>query len=76
VLKETQDNLMVQQQQDLQLFLMRGDYTNAVILAMGLGQPYRLLKIFTEIYTKNSGLAALDNYLCKLGDDDVCCWGG
>ncbi|KAI8922975.1 WD40-repeat-containing domain protein [Entophlyctis helioformis] len=37
-------------EQDLKLFLLRKDYRNAVLLAMQLDQPYRILTILSDVH--------------------------
>lgn len=56
-----QDELLVKEQ-ELQVFLLRKDFKNAVILAMNLDQPFRLSSLFDELLrdkTVSNGLGLL-----------------
>ncbi|RKP08927.1 quinon protein alcohol dehydrogenase-like superfamily [Thamnocephalis sphaerospora] len=40
---------LVEKEQTLSNYLLKKDYKNAILLAMSLEQPHRLLKLFTEV---------------------------
>jgi len=56
---------------------MKKDYKNAIILSMELDQPYRLMKLFSEVlYQKKDpdsilGLEAVDDVIFNLSNDQV-----
>ncbi|GAA5826592.1 hypothetical protein JCM11251_002440 [Rhodosporidiobolus azoricus] len=47
--KEEEQANMILQEQDYENFLSLKDYTNAIILALSMNQPRRLLNLFTEV---------------------------
>ncbi|KAI9144700.1 WD40-repeat-containing domain protein [Paraphysoderma sedebokerense] len=46
-IKEEEDRIL--KEQDLSNFLLKRDYRNAILLAMSLNQPRRLLRIFSDV---------------------------
>ena len=68
---------MCNREQDLSNFIMKKDYKNAIILSMELDQPYRLMKLFSEVlYQKKDpdsilGLEAVDDVIFNLSNDQV-----
>jgi U3 small nucleolar RNA-associated protein 13 len=57
---------------------LKKDYKNAIILAMELDQPFRLLKLFEEVRKNRvdlesaTGLNSVDDFLKSLDNDRVC----
>ncbi|KAL7754322.1 U3 small nucleolar RNA-associated protein 13 [Sorochytrium milnesiophthora] len=72
-----QDEERLVKEQDLSNYLAMKDYKNAILLAMSLEQPYRLLRIFEDVqkYTKDvdsiTGSAAVDAVLGSFAPDEV-----
>jgi U3 small nucleolar RNA-associated protein 13 len=63
-----QDEILVKEQ-ELQVFLLRKDFKNAVILAMSLDQPFRLSSLFEDLLrdrTVSEGLSLLNPLLEQL----------
>ena len=64
-------------EQDLEYYLSKKDYTNAVHLALTLKHPVRLLKILSSLgrnkQDKDSilGLHSVDNIIRELNDEQV-----
>jgi U3 small nucleolar RNA-associated protein 13 len=65
-------------EQDLQNYLLKKDYLNAILLAMSLDQPYRLLKLFDTVLnerpegdTSITGSAAIDKILKDMNAEQV-----
>ena len=63
--------------EDLTLYLRKKDYKNALIIAMDLDHPMKLLKIFQDVQLLQemnsiSGSVSVDQYLQDLNVDDVC----
>ncbi|KAJ3415807.1 Transducin (beta)-like 3 [Chytridiales sp. JEL 0842] len=62
-------------EQELSNHLLKKDYKNAIILAMELDQPYRLLKLFEELHKHRvekesaTGLTSVDTFLRTLDDE-------
>lgn len=62
----------VEQEQALDNYVFNKDWKNAIVLALSLDQPYRLLKLFTEVINNNqedgsiSGLLAVDTAIGQL----------
>lgn len=66
-----QDEILVKEQ-ELQVFLLRKDFKNAVILAMSLDQPFRLSSLFEDLLrdkTVPEGLNLLNPLLEQLSLD-------
>ncbi|ORZ39314.1 quinon protein alcohol dehydrogenase-like superfamily [Catenaria anguillulae PL171] len=69
-LKAEQD--LIVKEQDLSNYLLKKDYKNAILLALSLNKPYRILKIVEEVMrhrqdaTSISGSAAIDSALGSL----------
>ncbi|KAI9188218.1 U3 small nucleolar RNA-associated protein 13 [Blastocladiella emersonii ATCC 22665] len=69
-LREEQDLLI--KEQDLSNYLLKKDYKNAILLALSLNKPYRLLKIIEEVMRNKTdessitGSAAIDAVLGSL----------
>lgn len=66
-----QDEILVKEQ-ELQVFLLRKDFKNAVILAMSLDQPFRLSSLFEDLLrdkTISEGLNLLNPLLEQLTSD-------
>lgn len=67
----------VEQEQALDNYVFNKDWKNAIILALTLDQPYRLLKMFTEVHNNNreegsiTGLLAVDTAIGQLELDMV-----
>jgi U3 small nucleolar RNA-associated protein 13 len=61
----------------LSLFLVRKDYKNAVLLALNLKHPVKLLNIIATVMKENQeadavlGLKALDEAIMQLNDQEV-----
>lgn len=61
-------------EQDLANYIQRKDWRNAIVTAMALDQPYRLLNLFNEVISTSSdkssisGLAEVDDVLATLTD--------
>jgi U3 small nucleolar RNA-associated protein 13 len=68
-----QDDILVKEQ-ELQVFLLRKDFKNAVILAMNLEQPFRLSSLFDDLLKEKTvpeGLALLGPLLEQLNMDQL-----
>lgn len=68
---KAQDEILVKEQ-ELQVFLLRKDFKNAVLLAMSLDQPFRLSSLFEDLLrdkSVNEGLAILKPLLEQLSSD-------
>lgn len=66
-----QDEILVKEQ-ELQVFLLRKDFKNAVLLAMTLDQPFRLSSLFNDLLkdkTVSESLALLHPLLEQLSSD-------
>ena len=66
-----QDEIIVKEQ-ELQVFLLRKDFKNAVLLAISLDQPFRLSSLFEDLLKDKSvsdGLALLKPLLEQLNSD-------
>ncbi|KAI8895545.1 WD40-repeat-containing domain protein [Globomyces pollinis-pini] len=67
----------ITKEQDLTLFLKRKDYKNAIILAMQLDQPFKILKIITDLRLSKpdpdsiTGSTGVDQYLINLPNGDL-----
>jgi len=66
-------------EQDLANYVQRKDWRNAIITAMELDQPYRLLNLFNEVISNPSeeggksitGLVEVDEVIGTLSDDQL-----
>jgi len=66
-------------EQDLANYVQRKDWRNAIITAMELDQPYRLLNLFNEVISNSSvavgksitGLAEVDQVIATLSDEQL-----
>jgi U3 small nucleolar RNA-associated protein 13 len=65
-------------QQDLQNYLLKKDYLNAILLAMSLEQPFRLLTLFDTVLnerpegdTSITGSAAIDKILADMNAEQI-----
>lgn len=68
---KAQDEILVKEQ-ELQVFLLRKDFKNAVLLAIKLDQPFRLSSLFEDLLrdkSVNDGLALLQPLLEQLNLD-------
>ncbi|PQE04289.1 hypothetical protein CJF30_00010073 [Rutstroemia sp. NJR-2017a BBW] len=67
----------VEQEQELQNYIHAGSYREAIVLALQLNHPARLLSLFTSVVTGNaeegslSGLKAVDQVLASLSDEQI-----
>ncbi|KAG9304393.1 hypothetical protein G9A89_019955 [Geosiphon pyriformis] len=75
-LKEEEE--LILREQDLSNFLLQKDYKNAITLAMTLKQPFRLLKLFSEVLASRppgdksiTGAIAIDNIIASLDDEQL-----
>ncbi|EPQ67073.1 Nucleolar protein component of the small subunit (SSU) processome [Blumeria graminis f. sp. tritici 96224] len=68
---------LVEQEQKLQNYIHEKSYREAIVLALQLHHPRRLLSLFREIYTavpetdSLCGLKAVDTVLASLSDDQI-----
>ncbi|KAI9203824.1 WD40-repeat-containing domain protein [Polychytrium aggregatum] len=75
--KQAENENKVLKEQDLSNFLLKKDYRNAVLLALELRQPMRLLKIFSQLIEAKDdsdsllGSKALELVLGNLEDDKI-----
>ncbi|KAM0308571.1 hypothetical protein ACHAO8_009891 [Botrytis cinerea] len=75
--REAANTQFVEQEQELQNFIHAGSYREAIILALTLNHPARLLSIFTTVVTgaheegSISGLKAVDTVLASLTDAQI-----
>ncbi|KAJ3096102.1 U3 small nucleolar RNA-associated protein 13 [Physocladia obscura] len=69
---DRENTLKIEREQDLQNFLKKSDYKNAILLSMELDKPMRLLSLFREIKKTNAhptsvtGLHSVDKIVCAL----------
>ncbi|KAF5102047.1 hypothetical protein D0Z00_000507 [Geotrichum galactomycetum] len=62
----------IEKEQELDNYVFNKDWKNAIILALSLDQPYKLLKLFTEVSNNNleegsiTGLVAVDKAIGEL----------
>ncbi|ORZ03260.1 WD40-repeat-containing domain protein [Syncephalastrum racemosum] len=72
-LKEKEE--MILKEQELQSYMLRKDYLNAILLALSLEQPYRLLTLFRDVMESGeggiTGSAAVDKALTELGSENL-----
>lgn len=69
---------LVEQEQELENYIHAGAYRDAIVLALQLNHPGRLLNLFTNVVTTStpeegslSGLKAVDQVLAKLSDEQI-----
>ena len=69
---------LVEQEQQLQNYMYAGAYRDAIVLALQLNHPGRLLSIFTSVVTTNkpeegslTGIQAVDSVLSSLSDEQI-----
>ncbi|KAL2262700.1 hypothetical protein VTK26DRAFT_351 [Humicola hyalothermophila] len=69
---------LVEQEQELENYIHAGAYRDAIILALQLNHPGRLLSLFTNVVTTSnpeegslSGLKAVDDVLARLSDEQI-----
>jgi U3 small nucleolar RNA-associated protein 13 len=69
---------LVEQEQELENYIHAGAYRDAIVLALQLNHPGRLLSIFTSVVTTNTpeegsltGVKAVDAVLAKLSDEQI-----
>ncbi|RHZ70856.1 hypothetical protein Glove_265g18 [Diversispora epigaea] len=74
--KEEED--LILKEQDLSNYLKKKDYKNAIIFAISLNQPFRLLKLFTEILenrpegdTSITGSKKIDDIITSLSKENL-----
>lgn len=70
--------VLVEQEQELQNHIHAGSYREAIVLALQLNHPGRLLGLFTTVVTTSkpdkgslSGLKAVDQVLASLSDEQI-----
>jgi len=69
----------VEKEQDLANYIQRKDWRNALVTAMSLNQPYRLLTLFNEVlsnarpgdYSSITGLLEVDEIIGNLSDAEL-----
>jgi U3 small nucleolar RNA-associated protein 13 len=72
-------NLLINREQELANYVQRKDWRNAIIAAMSLDQPYRLLNLFNEVISSPSsegnpsitGLLEVDQVIATLSDPQL-----
>ncbi|KAH8891296.1 WD40 repeat-like protein [Thozetella sp. PMI_491] len=69
---------LVEQEQELENYIYSGSYREAIILALQLNHPGRLLNLFTNVVTTSTpdegslcGLKAVDKVLANLSDEQI-----
>ncbi|KAL2151877.1 hypothetical protein VTH82DRAFT_5061 [Thermothelomyces myriococcoides] len=69
---------LVEQEQELENYIHAGAYREAIVLALQLNHPGRLLNLFTNVVTKTTpeegsltGLRAVDDVLARLSDEQI-----
>ena len=69
---------LVEQEQELENYIHAGSYRDAIVLALQLNHPGRLLNLFTNVVTTSTpeegslcGLKAVDRVLAKLSDEQL-----
>jgi U3 small nucleolar RNA-associated protein 13 len=69
---------IIEQEQQLQNHILAGSYRDAIVLALQLNHPGRLLNIFTSVVTTSTpekgslcGLKAVDEVLADLSDEQI-----
>ncbi|KAI7907602.1 WD40-repeat-containing domain protein [Cokeromyces recurvatus] len=76
-LKEKEE--LIIKEQELQTFMRKKDYLNAILLALSLEQPFRLLGLFREVYESRSeddetsitGSENVDKILAELSIENI-----
>ena len=69
---------LVEQEQELENYIHAGAYRDAIVLALQLNHPGRLLSLFTNVVTTSSpeagsltGVRAVDTVLARLSDEQI-----
>ncbi|KAK1761026.1 WD40-repeat-containing domain protein [Echria macrotheca] len=69
---------LVEQEQELENYIHAGAYRDAIVLALQLNHPGRLLNLFTNVVTTDapepgslSGIKAVDQVLASLSDEQI-----
>ncbi|PKK69944.1 WD40 repeat-like protein [Rhizophagus irregularis] len=69
---------LILKEQDLSNYLLKKDYKNAIMLAISLNQPFRLLKLFTEVLNNRAegdksitGSESIDNIIATLSKENL-----
>ncbi|KAL2179097.1 WD40-repeat-containing domain protein [Thermothelomyces heterothallicus CBS 202.75] len=69
---------LVEQEQELENYIHAGAYRDAIVLALQLNHPGRLLNLFTNVVTGTTpeegsltGLRAVDDVLARLSDEQI-----
>ncbi|TDZ40039.1 putative U3 small nucleolar RNA-associated protein 13 [Colletotrichum spinosum] len=69
---------LIEQEQELENHIHAGSYRDAIVLALQLNHPGRLLGLFTSVVTSSApdegslcGLAAVDHVLATLSDEQI-----
>ncbi|KAK3378425.1 WD40-repeat-containing domain protein [Podospora didyma] len=69
---------LIEQEQELENYIHAGAYRDAIVLALQLNHPGRLLSLFTSVVTTNapeagsfSGVKAVDQVLASLSDEQI-----
>ena len=69
---------LVEQEQELENYIHVGAYRDAIVLALQLNHPGRLLSLFTSVVTTStpeagslSGVKAVDDVLARLSDEQI-----
>ncbi|KAK3325538.1 quinon protein alcohol dehydrogenase-like superfamily [Apodospora peruviana] len=69
---------LVEQEQQLENYMYAGAYRDAIVLALQLNHPGRLLSIFTDVVTSGkpeegslTGVTAVDTVLASLSDEQI-----
>ncbi|KAK3373827.1 WD40-repeat-containing domain protein [Lasiosphaeria ovina] len=69
---------LVEQEQELENYIHAGAYRDAIVLALQLNHPGRLLSLFTSVVTSNApeegslcGVRAVDQVLASLSDEQI-----
>ncbi|KAK4137477.1 WD40 repeat-like protein [Trichocladium antarcticum] len=69
---------LVEQEQELENYIHVGAYRDAIVLALQLNHPGRLLSLFTNVVTTSTpeagsltGVKAVDDVLAKLSDEQI-----
>ncbi|KAL2157613.1 hypothetical protein VTH06DRAFT_5992 [Thermothelomyces fergusii] len=69
---------LVEQEQELENYIHAGAYREAIVLALQLNHPGRLLNLFTSVVTSTTpeegsltGLHAVDDVLARLSDEQI-----
>jgi U3 small nucleolar RNA-associated protein 13 len=66
---EEEDKTALVKSHDLDLFVARGDYTNALILAMQLDMPHQTLTILNTVFVSSTAsIESVETYISSLDD--------